>query len=59
MLQNHLFQVLSLVVMDMPKELTADAIRNEKLEVFKNIELSPDFENQVIFGQYEGYLNEK
>ena len=35
MVQNHLLQLLSLVAMEPPKDLSADGIRNEKVKVLK------------------------
>jgi glucose-6-phosphate 1-dehydrogenase len=54
MVQNHLFQTLALVAMDAPKELDDHFIKNEKVKVFEGIQLTED----VIFGQYNGYLKE-
>jgi len=53
MVQNHLLQVLSLVVMDPPSQLDAIGMRQEKLKVFRSITLGEHFENNVVFGQYE------
>lgn len=59
MVQNHLLQVLSLVVMDPPSQLDAIGMRQEKLKVFRSITLGKNFENHVVFGQYDGYPQEK
>lgn len=59
MVQNHLFQVLSLVTMDTPSNIEADAIRQEKLKVFKSLKLREDFTKNIVFWQYEGYKDEK
>ena len=37
MIQNHLLQVLTLVAMEPPVTLTADAVRDEKVKVLKSI----------------------
>lgn len=55
MVQNHLFQTLALVAMDSPMGLNDVLIKNEKVKVLENIQIS----DEVIFGQYEGYLSEK
>jgi glucose-6-phosphate 1-dehydrogenase len=55
MVQNHLFQALSLVAMDTPESISADAIRQEKLKVFQNIHLWKDFGQNIVFGQYDWY----
>lgn len=54
MVQNHLLQVLCLIAMDPPAELSADCIRDEKLKVLKA--LRPITPNQIgthiVTGQY-------
>lgn len=55
MVQNHLFQTLALVGMDPPLGLNDDLIKDEKVKVLKRIEVS----DEVFFGQYEGYRQEK
>jgi glucose-6-phosphate 1-dehydrogenase len=45
--------------MDPPSRLDAVGIRQEKLKVFRSIELGKDFTNNIVFGQYNGYLDEK
>ena len=54
MVQNHLFQTLALVAMDSPMGLNDRLIKDEKVKVLEHIQIS----DEVIFGQYEGYLNE-
>jgi len=71
MIQNHTMQLLSLVSMEAPVSLAAEAIRNEKVKLLKAIQpvdLSPDG-SDVVRGQYAsgliagekvpGYLDEK
>lgn len=58
--QNHMMQLLSLVAMEPPVSLAADAIHDEKVKVLQAIRsFQPtDFENSVIRGQYgPGYIN--
>ena len=54
MVQNHLLQLLSLVAMEPPVELSADAIRDEKVKVIRSLRpLTPeDVARDVIRGQY-------
>jgi len=54
MMQNHLLQILSLVAMEPPVSLEAEAIRNEKVKLLQSIrELAPDdVARQVVRGQY-------
>ncbi|HEX5960792.1 MAG TPA: glucose-6-phosphate dehydrogenase [Rhodanobacteraceae bacterium] len=54
--QNHMFQVLALLAMGPPADRSADAIRDEKLQVFRSMRpLKPE---DVLRGQFEGYLGE-
>ncbi len=55
--QNHLLEVLSLLVMDPPVASTRDAIRDEQVRALKGIQ--PIHHSDLIRGQYEGYRQEK
>jgi len=60
MIQNHLLQVLSLVAMEPPADLSADSVRVEKLKAVKA--LVPinrmNVKEKTVRGQYtDGYLN--
>ncbi|MFZ0129196.1 MAG: glucose-6-phosphate dehydrogenase [Candidatus Dormiibacterota bacterium] len=50
--QNHMFQVLSLIAMDPPLSFDAEAIRNEKVKVLESIQ--PIRPHDVVRGQYTG-----
>ncbi|MEM3074561.1 MAG: hypothetical protein QW727_01310 [Candidatus Pacearchaeota archaeon] len=56
MIQNHMLQVLSLLLMEKPKKFDAEYIHNEKIKVLKKIDfLNP---KESLIGQYKSYLNE-
>lgn len=55
MVQSHLLQILSLVAMDPPKHYQSDYITDEKVKVLRSLSFD---ENSVLFGQYDGYLDE-
>lgn len=60
MVQNHLLQILSLLAMEPPADLSADSIRDEKLKAIKA--LVPinrhNIEEKTVRGQYtDGFLN--
>lgn len=55
MVQSHLLQILSLIAMDPPKAYQSDYIKDEKVKVLKSLSLDKE---SVVFGQYEGYLEE-
>lgn len=54
MVQNHLLQIMALVMMEPPARLAADSVRNEKLKVLQSImPFSPDsVGGQVVRAQY-------
>lgn len=53
-LQNHMMQLLSLVAMEPPVSLDADAIRDEKVKVLHALRpfTQDDYKNSIIRGQY-------
>lgn len=60
--QNHMMQLLSLIAMEPPVNLSANAIHNEKVKVLEAIRpfKTADFETAVVRGQYgKGYINGK
>lgn len=71
MIQNHLLQLLCLIAMDPPSDLSADSIRDEKVKVLKALApiTASQLSNQVVRGQYvagsssgqsvPGYLQEE
>jgi glucose-6-phosphate 1-dehydrogenase len=54
MVQNHMLQVLSLVAMEPPVSLEAEAIRDEKVKLLKSVRplTLDDVAKQVVRGQY-------
>lgn len=56
MVQSHLLETLTLLLMDLPKRIDdVNAIQFAKIHFLKS--LKPII-NEVVFGQYEGYLQE-
>ncbi len=54
MIQNHLFQLLCLVTMEPPVSLDSEDIRNQKINILKNLRVVSSHRRQ-----YEGYRKEK
>jgi glucose-6-phosphate 1-dehydrogenase len=55
--QNHLLQVVAMLAMEPPADGSADALRDEKVKVFRQIQtISTD---NLVRGQYVGYRSEK
>jgi glucose-6-phosphate 1-dehydrogenase len=62
MVQNHLLQLLCLVAMEPPMDLSADSIRDEKVKVVRSLRrfARSDVAANVVRGQYaEGAINGK
>ena len=59
-LQNHILQMLALIAMDEPYNLTAEFIRNEKMKVLQALEplTKEKLPARIVKGQYEGYSKE-
>jgi glucose-6-phosphate 1-dehydrogenase len=53
MFQNHLLQLLTLVAMEPPASLHADALRNEKVKVLQSVR--PISLEETVRAQYNGY----
>lgn len=60
MIQNHLLQILSLLAMEPPADLSAESIRAEKLKAVKALTVIDrhNVKDKTVRGQYaDGYLN--
>ena len=60
--QNHLVQLLTLVAMEPPTSLEADAIRDEKVKVLQSLRpfLEDKFDDSCVRGQYgSGFIHGK
>jgi glucose-6-phosphate 1-dehydrogenase len=59
-LQNHILQMLALICMEEPYNLTAEMIRDEKLRVLEALEpvTKEKLPLRMIKGQYKGYAKE-
>jgi glucose-6-phosphate 1-dehydrogenase len=60
MVQNHLFQLLTLVAMEPPISFRAEDVRDEKVKVLHAIPplSAADVRESIVRGQYEGYTKE-
>jgi len=54
MVQSHLMQMAALIAMEDPNTLQADDVRRQKVEAIKALNFTED----ILLGQYEGYLEE-
>jgi glucose-6-phosphate 1-dehydrogenase len=55
--QNHLLQVLCTLTMEPPSGTDAEAVREEKVQIFRSI--PPLNVDEVVRGQFRGYREEK
>jgi len=55
--QNHLFQILTNLMMDPPARVDSESIRDQKVDILKSI--APLTPKDIIRGQFRGYRAEK
>ena len=55
-IQNHLFQVLSLLAMEPPSSIGAEAIRDEQAKVLRTVRVMDS--RDLVLGQFRGYRSE-
>jgi glucose-6-phosphate 1-dehydrogenase len=55
--QNHIFQVMSNLMMEPPARNDSECLRDEKVKVLKSI--APLEAKNLVRGQFQGYLQEK
>lgn len=53
--QNHQLQMIAFSTMDAPEEFKNEEITKQRIKILENLVPLPD---KVVFGQYEGYLEE-
>lgn len=60
MVQNHLLQLLTLVAMDPPDDLSADSIRDQKVKILKQLKPinAQDQKHSVVRAQYDNGNND-
>lgn len=60
MVQNHLFQILSIVAMEQPQNFNSEQMHAEQLKVLRSLRPvnEADIEDTLVLGQYEGYREE-
>lgn len=61
MVQNHLFQIMSIVAMEKPKDNNSSSIKDSQNEVFKQLkEINGEKIDEILLmGQYNGYRDEE
>lgn len=58
MVQNHLFQILTIVAMERPNSLSVEDMHREQIKVLKALRVPEDISKSMVLGQYEGYREE-
>lgn len=59
MVQNHLFQILSIVAMEWPEQFSPTSMHDCQLRVLKALRPVKDVRNALVLGQYRDYRQEK
>ena len=58
MMQNHLFQILTIVAMEQPESAAAEDMHREQMKVLNALHMPEDIKENIVLGQYEGYRGE-
>lgn len=58
MMQNHLFQILTIVAMEQPESPDMEDMHREQMKVLKSLRLPVNISDSMVLGQYEGYREE-
>lgn len=60
MVQNHLLQILSIMAMERPGEMTPKGLHDAQLDVFRSLRQADEtsIDDMLVLGQYDGYRNE-
>ncbi len=58
MVQNHLFQILTIVAMEQPKSFAAEDMHREQIKILEKLHTPEDISDYMVLGQYEGYRGE-
>jgi len=56
MLQSHLLQMASLIMMEHPKTYDSEDIKDEKVKLISQLDIK---QNNILLGQYKGYTSEE
>lgn len=61
MVQNHLFQILSIVAMEQPEQFSGSEMHAEQIKVLRSLRpvKAKNIKDSLLLGQYDGYLEEK
>ena len=59
MMQNHLFQILTITAMERPKSTAVKDMHQEQMKVIQSLKLPDSVMDNMVLGQYEGYRGEK
>lgn len=59
MVQNHLFQILSIVAMEWPEQYSKDAMHDAQIRILRALRPVEDVRRALVLGQYKGYQQEK
>ena len=58
MMQNHLFQILTIVAMERPQGPAVEEMHQEQMKVLAALKAPEEIAENMVLGQYEGYRQE-
>lgn len=58
MVQNHLFQILTIVAMERPASFAVEDMHREQIKVLEALHEPEDISEHMVLGQYAGYREE-
>lgn len=58
MMQNHLFQILTIVAMEQPKSQEVEDMHREQMKVLEALSMPENISESMVLGQYDGYRKE-
>ena len=58
MMQNHLFQILTIVAMERPQSPAVEEMHQEQMKVLAALKAPEEIAENMVLGQYEGYRQE-
>lgn len=59
MMQNHLFQILTIVAMEWPEQFFGPAMHDAQIRVLRALRPVKNIRESLVLGQYKGYHQEK
>lgn len=59
MFQSHILQIIALLTMKNPEDITMDKLIHSRLEAIRNIKIPKNLDHNIVLGQYSAYRKEE